>query len=98
MSQRSIGESMSVRNTLLVCFMAAALASAFAVSLNAQGQATLNGRVTDVQGIALPRAEVSLVPVTPAMPGMKMTPPAPLPGRVNNDGTFVFNEVPAGDY
>jgi len=89
---------MSVRNTLLVCCIAAALASAFAVSLSAQGQGNLNGRVTDVQGIALPRAEVSLVPVVPAMPGMKMTPPAPLPGRVNNDGTFVFNQVPAGDY
>jgi hypothetical protein len=29
---------------------------------------------------------------------MKMTPPAPLPGRVNNDGTFAFTQVPAGQY
>ena len=32
------------------------------------------------------------------MPGMKMTPPPPIPGRVNNDGTFVVAQVPAGQY
>src|SRR5262249_11579287 len=62
-----------------------------------QGSA-LNGRVTDSTGGALRNAEVSLVPVTPAMPGMKMAAPPPIAGRVNADGTFTVTQVPPGQY
>jgi len=100
---------MFLRKTLLGCCTAAFLTAAFAVPTRASAQApaqgaatgqtsSLNGRVTDAREAVLANAEVSLVPVTPAMPGMKMTPPPPIPGRVNNDGTFVVAQVPAGQY
>src|SRR5437867_8684123 len=90
---------MILRSRLLVCCVAVALASAFAGPSNASAQtASLNGRVTDAQGGVVPNAEVSLAPVVKVMPGMTMAPPAPLPGRMNPDGTFVFNQIPPGDY
>src|SRR6185436_5104744 len=90
---------MSLRNRSLVCCMAVALASVFVVPSNASAQAgSLNGRVTDAQGSVIPNAQVSLAPVVKVMPGMTMAPPAPLPGRMNADGTFVFNQIPPGDY
>src|SRR5262249_44801146 len=97
-----MGERMFLRSKLLICCITTAL-GALAVPSLASAQApaqtsSLNGRVTDAQGAALANAEVSLVPITPAMRGMKMTPPAPLPGRVSGDGTFVFPQVPAGQY
>src|SRR5262245_38082142 len=74
-----IGEGMYLRKTVLSSCMAAILAASLAIRsyagtpLPAQAQtSTLNGRVTDSLGSALRDAEVSLVPVTPAMPGMKM--------------------------
>src|SRR5213593_3583663 len=86
-------------NRLLVCCMVVALASAFAVPSNASAQTpSLSGRVTDAQGGLVPNAEVSLAPVVKVMAGMTMTPPAPLPGRMNADGTFAFTQVPPGDY
>jgi len=60
--------------------------------------ASLSGRVTDAQGAGLANAQVSLVPVVAVMPGMTMAPPAPLPGRINADGTFTFAQIPAGSY
>lgn len=89
---------MVLRKTILVCTIAA-LVFAFAIpsSAVAQGSA-VNGRVTDAGGGTVPNVEVSLVPVTPVMPGMKMTPAPALPGRANADGTFVVNAVPAGQY
>src|SRR5947199_10469038 len=87
------------------CLTAVILAAAFAVPVNvsagpaAQGAtSSVNGRVTDNAGAVLPNAEVSLVPIVPAMPGMKMTPPPPIVGRVNNDGSFTVAQVPAGQY
>src|SRR5216117_2179115 len=87
------------------CLTAVILAAAFAVPTGvsaepqAQGAASsVNGRVTDMAGAVLPNAEVSLVPIVPAMPGMKMTPPPPIVGRVNNDGSFIVAQVPAGQY
>src|SRR5437667_12913143 len=87
------------------CLTAVILAASFAVPVTgsagpaAQGAASsVSGRVTDMAGAVLPNAEVSLVPIVPAMPGMKMTPPPPIVGRVNNDGSFVVNQVPAGQY
>jgi hypothetical protein len=88
---------MFLRKTVYACLLVCVLATTLAVQAFAQAS-SLNGRVTDLQGGALANAQVSLVPVTPAMPGMKMTPPAPLPGRVNNDGTFAFTQIPAGQY
>src|SRR3989442_6690391 len=88
-----------LRNRLLVCCMAVTVASVFAVPSNASAQtASLSGRVTDARGGVVPNAEVSLAPVVKVMPGMTMAPPAPLPGRMNPDGTFVFNQIPPGDY
>src|SRR3989441_3271362 len=90
---------MSLRNRLLAWCMSVAVTSAFAVPSNASAQtASLNGRVTDAQGGVVPNAQVSLAPVVKVMPGMTMAPPAPLPGRMNPDGTFVFNQIPPGDY
>ena len=95
---------MFLRNTLLVCFTAVVLASAFAVPSNAvamapaQAAAGLNGRVTDVQGGVVPNAQVSLVKVVPTMPGMVMTQPPPLAGQMNADGTFAFTQIPPGQY
>jgi hypothetical protein len=94
---------MSLRKKLWRCFAVIVLPAAVAVASNAGAQApaqtsSLNGRVTDPQGGALANAEVSLVPVTPAMPGMKMTPAPPIAGRVNSDGTFVVDQVPSGQY
>ena len=87
------------------CFAAVILTAAFAVPIYVSAQAaaqgatsSVSGRVTDTLGAVLPNAEVSLVPVVPAMPGMKMTPPPPVVGRVNSDGSFVVNQVPAGQY
>ena len=84
---------MFLRKTFLVCCAIVALA----VVGYAQ-TASVNGRVTDSGGAVVPDAEVSLVKVTPIMPGMTMAPPAPLPGRVNTDGTFAVNQVPPGQY
>ena len=96
---------MVLRQRLSARLTAVILAATFAVPVNvsagpaAQGAASsVNGRVTDMAGAVLPNAEVSLVPIVPAMPGMKMTPPPPIVGRVNNDGSFVVNQVPAGQY
>src|SRR3989454_1910230 len=96
---------MVLRQTLLGCLTAVILTAAFAVPTGvsaepqAQGAASsVSGRVTDMAGAVLPNAEVSLVPIVPAMPGMKMTPPPPIVGRVNNDGSFVVNQVSAGQY
>src|SRR3989442_14143439 len=92
-------QRLSARRTAVI------LAGHFAVPVNvsagptAQGAASsVNGRVTDMAGAVLPNAEVSLVPIVPAMPGMKMTPPPPIVGRVNNDGSFVVTQVSAGQY
>ena len=87
---------MYLRKAILGCWTALFLVAAFANPSNAQNSA-LNGRVTNAQGAVLANAQVSLVPVTPAMPGMKMTPPPPIAGRVNPDGTFVV-QAPAGQY
>src|SRR5881397_465136 len=94
---------MVLRQTLFGCLTAVVLTAAFAVFIpvNAQAQgatSSVNGRVTDNAGAVLPNAEVSLVPIVPAMPGMKMTPPPPIVGRVNNDGSFTVAQVPAGQY
>jgi hypothetical protein len=84
---------MSLRKALLLCCAIAALA---AVGYAQTG--SVNGRATDAAGAAIPNAQVALVPVTPAMPGMKMTAPAGIPGRVNADGTFAFTQVAPGQY
>src|SRR5437867_1761699 len=96
---------MVLRRTLLGCLSAVFLAAVFAVpgpvsaEAPAQGAtSSVNGRVTDNLGAVLPNAEVSLVPIVPVMPGMKMTPPPPIVGRVNNDGSFTVAQVPAGQY
>src|SRR5213594_1712424 len=94
---------MVLRQTLLGCLAAVVLTAAFAVLIpvNAQAQgatSSVNGRVTDNAGAVLPNTEVSLVPIVPTMPGMKMTPPPPIVGRVNNDGSFTVAQVPAGQY
>ena len=95
---------MFLRNTLLVCCTTVALAFAFAVPSTAsplapaQAAASLNGRVTDLQGGVVPNAEVSLVKVVPSMPGMTMAPQVPMPGRINADGTFAFNQIAPGQY
>src|SRR6059036_679101 len=94
---------MVLRQTLFGCLTAVVLTAAFAVLIpvNAQDQgatSSVNGRVTDNAGAVLPNTEVSLVPIVPTMPGMKMTPPAPIAGRVNNDGSFTVAQVPAGQY
>ena len=94
---------MVLRQTLFGCLSAVVLTAAFAVLIpvNAQAQGAtsfVNGRVTDNACAVLPNAEVSLVPIVPAMPGMKMTPPPPIVGRVNNDGSFTVAQVPAGQY
>lgn len=82
--------------------MAMVLLAVCAISTLALAQAaqtsSLNGRVTDIQGGALGNATVALAPVAQLMPGMTMAPPAPLPGRVNPDGTFTFTQIPAGNY
>jgi len=95
---------MFLRKTFLVCCTAAMLASAIAVpsragaAAPAQGTSNLNGRVTDNAGAVVPNAQVQLAPVAKIMPGMTMAPPAPIPGRMNADGTFAFTGVAAGDY
>src|SRR5262245_14997771 len=97
---------MFLRKKLLVCCATVALSSAFAIPSTAGATApaqaaqgsSLNGRITNVQGGTAPNAEVALVPVVKVMPGMTMSPPAPLPGRVNADGTFTFTQIPPGDY
>src|SRR6185295_15642008 len=93
---------MVLRHRLLVCCMAVVIVAAVAVPPTVGAQAaqgsTLNGRVTNTEGTALPNATVNLAAVVQTMPGMTMTVPAPIPGRVNPDGTFVFNQVPAGNY
>src|SRR5439155_6054819 len=72
------------------------------VPLGARAQAaqtgSLNGRVTDAQGAALPNATVALVPPAPIMANMTMAPPPPIPGRINADGTFAFTGIAAGQY
>src|SRR5206468_11231241 len=96
---------MVLRQRLMGCFAAVILTAAFAVPIHVSAQAaaqgatsSVSGRVTDTLGAVLPNAEVSLVPIVPAMPGMKMTPPPPILGRVNNDGSFTVAQVPAGQY
>src|SRR5213083_1354323 len=96
---------MVLRERLLGCLAVVLLTAAFAVPIAlsakppAQGAtSSVSGRVTDNGGAVLPNAEVSLVPIVPAMPGMKMTPPPPIVGRVNNDGSFIVAQVPAGQY
>src|SRR5262249_9602385 len=59
---------------------------------------SLNGRVTDAYGAALPNAQVALVPPAPIMANMTMAPPPPIPGRVNGDGSFSFTGIAAGSY
>src|SRR5262249_7115050 len=86
---------MYLRKTVFGCCTAVILAAAFAMPSQPQ---TINGRVTDSLGGALRTAEVSLVPVTPTMPGVKMAAPAAIAGRVNADGTFTVSQVPPGDY
>src|SRR5437867_2811207 len=93
------------RKTIFGCCAAMILAAALAAPYHAgtvplvQGQpSTLNGRVTDSVGRALQNVEVSLVPVTPVMPGMKMTAPPAIAGRVTADGTFTVPQVPPGQY
>jgi hypothetical protein len=80
----------------------AALVVAFAIPLGAGAQATqtssLNGRVTDAYGAALPNAQVALVPPAPIMANMTMAPPPPIPGRVSADGSFAFTGIAAGSY
>ena len=96
---------MVLRERLLGCLAVVLLTAAFAVPIAlsakppAQGAtSSVSGRVTDNGGAVLPNAEVSLVPIVPAMPGMKMTPPPPIVGRVNNNGSFTVAQVPAGQY
>ena len=70
-------------------------------SAPAQGAAqtsTVNGRVTNASGAPMPNAEVSLVPVTPSMPGMKMAAAPAIAGRMTANGTFAVAQVPAGQY
>ena len=58
---------------------------------------SVNGRVTNLQGGAIPDADVSLVaPPMAGMPAMKMAPDRTARSRA--DGTFVFDSVPAGQY
>ena len=96
---------MVLRERLLGCLAVVLLTAAFAVPIAlsakppAQGAtSSVSGRVTDNGSAVLPNAEVSLVPIVPAMPGMKMTPPPPIVGRVNNNGSFTVAQVPAGQY
>src|SRR5438552_18873995 len=96
---------MVLRQRLSARLTAVILAATFAVPVNvsagpaAQGAASsVNGRVTDDLGAVLANAEVSLVPIVPAMPGMKMTPPPPIVGRVKNDGSFIVDKVHDGLY
>jgi hypothetical protein len=60
----------------------------------------VSGRVTNQQGGPIPDADISLVPPPAApMPGMRMPPASPdRTTRSRPDGTFVFDQVPAGRY
>jgi hypothetical protein len=89
---------MDLRKKFLCGWMAIVVAVSFAIPSLAQQASGLNGRITDTQGAAIQGATVALQPVPKIMPGMTMAPPAPLPGRVNADGTFAFTQIPAGDY
>jgi hypothetical protein len=84
---------MFLRRTWLVCLAVIALA---AVAYAQTG--SVNGRITDAHGGLVPNAQVSLVKVVPTMPGMTMAAPAPIPGRMNADGTFTFAQVAEGQY
>src|SRR5207244_11867186 len=57
-----------------------------------------HGRMTDTLGDPWRNSEVSLFPVTPAMPGMKRATPPAIPGRLTADVTFTVAQVPAGQY
>ena len=84
----------------MVCATAAvALAASAAPVQGASAQASsVNGRVVDAQGGVVANAEVTLGLWTPAMPGMKMTPAPQRTARSTGDGTFVFTQVPPGQY
>src|SRR5215813_12034469 len=94
-----IGESMCLRLKWLACItmLVAAIAIPFG-AFAAPQNASLNGRVTDAFGAALPNAQVALVPPAPIMPNMTMAPPPPIPGRVNADGSFSFTGIAPGSY
>ena len=69
-----------------------------AVAVSAQ-ISSVSGRETNQQGAAVADAEVSLVsPPGPAMPGMPMNTTPERTVRSRADGTFVFDQVPAGRY
>jgi hypothetical protein len=74
---------------------AAAPGQAGGVAAQAAG---VNGRIVNGQGGVVANADVSLAPWTPAMPGMKMTPPTPRTARSTADGAFTFTQVPPGQY
>src|SRR5438093_12739812 len=97
------GERMVLRERLLGCLAVVLLTAAFAVPIAlsakppAQGAtSSVSGRVTDNGSAVLPNAEVSLVPIVPATPGMKMQPHPPIAGRGDNAGPFTLPQAPAG--
>src|SRR5713101_2280716 len=75
------------------------LLTAWAVSAQTS---SVSGRVTNQQGGAVADAEVSLVappgPAMPGMPAMRMNASPDRTVRSKADGTFAFDQVPAGRY
>jgi hypothetical protein len=65
---------------------------------------SLNGRVADLRGGVVANAEISLRPLPPAgaampnMPNMRQNEPPPRTTRSGADGTFTFQQLPAGTY
>src|SRR5262245_5053915 len=68
---------------------------------------SLNGRVADLRGGVVANAEVSLrnlpppgaaMPNMPNMPNMRQNEPPPRTTRTGADGTFTFQQLPAGTY
>ena len=65
---------------------------------------SLNGRVADLRGGVVANAEISLRPLPPAgaampnMPNMRQNEPPPRTTRSEADGTFTFQQLPAGTY
>ncbi len=75
------------------------------MATTASAQTSLNGRVADVRGGVVANAEVSLRDLPPPgaaamanMPGMRTNQPPPRTTRSGADGSFTFNQLPAGQY